>query len=246
MKDSNSIPLLTFQGTLRVSSLTIAEKLEKPHKNILRSLESVGRECSESFWRLNFEPRDYEMRGKSYPMYDLTKDGFTLLMMKFSGPKASAWRERFIAAFNAMENFIRDDLQLKARQIARQGRFEWQQARHSGKLIRRQTTDGIKAFASYATDRGSQNGSRYYMAITKMIGTALFGGTVDRDSLNEEELSILELGELVCSKTLLNGMGLNLPYKEIFQTAKTQVSVLGAMINHPGHCQIKPTLAIGG
>lgn len=59
--------------------------------------------CSAEFSRHNFVPRDYvDERGK--PLYSVTKtmDGFTTLAMGVTGPKASAFKEAYIAIFNAM------------------------------------------------------------------------------------------------------------------------------------------------
>ena len=40
--------------------------------------------------------------------YSITRDGFTILVMGFTGKKAMAWKERYIAAFNAMEKRLID------------------------------------------------------------------------------------------------------------------------------------------
>ena len=46
------------------------------------------------------------IRGKKYPLYFITKDGFMMLAMGFTGEKAAKFREMFIAAFNKMEQSI--------------------------------------------------------------------------------------------------------------------------------------------
>ncbi|OGS90840.1 MAG: hypothetical protein A2Z95_06125 [Gallionellales bacterium GWA2_60_18] len=40
-------------------------------------------------------------------MYEITRDGFTLLCMGFTGPEAMVWKERYIEAFNQMEAALR-------------------------------------------------------------------------------------------------------------------------------------------
>ena len=89
----------------KTSSLLIAEKFNKKHKNVLRIIENLS--CSEDFWRLNFEPRNYEYQtGKNQirqeKMYHITKDGFSMLVMGFTGKEAMIWKENFINAFNAL------------------------------------------------------------------------------------------------------------------------------------------------
>lgn len=86
------------------SSLIIAEEFGKEHRNVLRDISQV--ECSEEFSRLNFEPSAYMSRGKQYPCFNITRDGFTFLAMGFNGKKAAEFKEKFIAAFNAMEQAL--------------------------------------------------------------------------------------------------------------------------------------------
>jgi phage regulator Rha-like protein len=44
-------------------------------------------------------------------MYYVTRDGFSFLAMGFTGKKAAQWKEKYIAAFNAMEKYIREQQQ---------------------------------------------------------------------------------------------------------------------------------------
>ena len=59
----------------------------KRHDNVLRAIERL--ECSEKFNALNFEVVKYiDQKGQARTMYNMTKDGFTLLAMGFTGKKA--------------------------------------------------------------------------------------------------------------------------------------------------------------
>lgn len=90
------------ENRMFTTSLVIAEAFEKEHKNVLRDIENL--ECSEEFNRLNFEPVEYkDAKGEMRPAYRITRDGFAFLAMGFTGKKAAAWKEKFLAAFNAME-----------------------------------------------------------------------------------------------------------------------------------------------
>lgn len=96
------IELTVTNGQPTTTSLAIAERFGKQHKNVLQSIENL--ECSEEFNRLNFQPiARTDERNRLQPMYAVTKDGFVFLAMGFTGKEAAAWKERFIAAFNAME-----------------------------------------------------------------------------------------------------------------------------------------------
>jgi Rha family phage regulatory protein len=53
-------PALTvIDGKAIVTSLHIAQVFGKVHKNILRDIEDIRKDCPAEFSRLNFEPRDY-------------------------------------------------------------------------------------------------------------------------------------------------------------------------------------------
>lgn len=67
-----------------VTSLEIAERFEKEHKDVLKAIKNL--ECSEEFRGLNFEPSSYVTgQGKSAPMFWLTEEGFYFLAMGFTG-----------------------------------------------------------------------------------------------------------------------------------------------------------------
>lgn len=90
------------------TSLIISEAFEKQHKDVLRAVGSV--ECSKEFAERNFAPGSYFDANKQLrPMFNITRDGFTFLAMGFTGSKAAEFKEKFIAAFNAMENALLEE-----------------------------------------------------------------------------------------------------------------------------------------
>ena len=64
--------------------------------------------CSQEFRHANFGERSYENRGKIYPMYEITKDGFSFLVLGYNGRAAGEFKEKFIAEFNAREANIKN------------------------------------------------------------------------------------------------------------------------------------------
>lgn len=96
-----------------VSSRNVAENFEKKHKNVLQAIENL--ECSEEFARLNFQPTSETVAmpnggTRQDPAYDITRDGFTLLAMGFTGKKAMQFKEAYIKAFGEMERqFMNSD-----------------------------------------------------------------------------------------------------------------------------------------
>ena len=108
---SNAAALLQIKDQQAMAdSLGVAQHFEKQHKDVLRSIQNL--DCSEEFSQRNFAPSTYRTeRGKDYPMYLMTRDGFSFLVMGFTGPKAAQWKEKYIAAFNAIEAELRQEQQ---------------------------------------------------------------------------------------------------------------------------------------
>ncbi|MBA5605201.1 Rha family transcriptional regulator [Duganella sp. FT3S] len=95
---------------LVTDSLTVAKSFGKRHKNVLQAYDKL--QCSAQFMRLNFQPHEYvDGRGNIQRMVKMTKDGFVMLVMGFTGEAAMAFKEAYIAAFNAMAAYIALDQQ---------------------------------------------------------------------------------------------------------------------------------------
>lgn len=94
----------------RVDSLFVAQFFDKEHKNVLRDIAKitdVTSGLSADFARLNFEPSSYiNQQNKKQPCYMMTRDGFTILVMGYTGQKAMKFKELYIRRFNQMESFI--------------------------------------------------------------------------------------------------------------------------------------------
>lgn len=74
------IPMNSFgifcdmEDTARASSLIVAERFDKEHKNVIRDIENL--ECSEEFNRLNFERISYkDSMNRKQTAYAMTSDG---------------------------------------------------------------------------------------------------------------------------------------------------------------------------
>jgi Rha family phage regulatory protein len=81
-----NLALEVVNGRVMVSSLQVAEHFGKRHDNILRDIKRL--EIPEDFNLRNFAEIVYEdNRGRKQPMYLMTRDGFTLLVMGFTGPR---------------------------------------------------------------------------------------------------------------------------------------------------------------
>lgn len=111
------------------TSLIVAEVFGKEHKNVLRDIENLS--CSEGFNRLNFERITYkDARNREQSAYEMTKDGFSFLVMGYTGEKAGEFKERFINEFNKRESLLKNDdyILMRSQQIL-QKRLEASEAK---------------------------------------------------------------------------------------------------------------------
>jgi Rha family phage regulatory protein len=87
-------------------SQLVADVFEKEHKHVLRDIRELETKCSKEFWESNFGLSNYKVRGKEIPCYNLTRDGFTMLAMGFTGEKAIQFKEMYISKFNEIERML--------------------------------------------------------------------------------------------------------------------------------------------
>ena len=90
------------------SSRTIAEVFEKRHDNVLKDIDSLIEGSPKNIGSLFYETSyTHPQNNQEYREYLLTRDGFSLLAMGFTGKKALEWKLKYIEAFNKMENIIK-------------------------------------------------------------------------------------------------------------------------------------------
>ncbi|HEH5424341.1 TPA: Rha family transcriptional regulator, partial [Campylobacter jejuni] len=100
------VELEVVDNAVYTTSLSVAEVFNKNHKNIIRKINEFPKD---NFTKLNFEPSKYiDSTGRVLPCYKITRDGFSLLVMGFTGEKAYKWKIEFIKAFNEMEKRLRN------------------------------------------------------------------------------------------------------------------------------------------
>lgn len=109
-----------------VSSKQVAERFGKFHKDVLESIRDIL--AAENSATKFYHKTTFENRGKKYPMYLMNRDGFTLLVMGFTGKQALEWKVKYIKAFNKMEGLLNKRIAL----------------REAGKIARRSLTDTIR------------------------------------------------------------------------------------------------------
>ncbi len=102
--------LSEWNGKPVVSSRKVAEAFEKMHKHILRDIDNITETksgLSDKFIKNNFIASEYkDSTGRILPEYRLTRDGFVMLVMGYTGAKALQFKEAYINKFNEMEQYI--------------------------------------------------------------------------------------------------------------------------------------------
>lgn len=98
--------LVEIQGNqVVVASRKVAEHFEKLHKHVLDSIREIlsAENSADKF----FKEVSYIYKGRRLPEYIMTRDGFSLLAMGFTGRKALQWKLKYIEAFNRMEEALK-------------------------------------------------------------------------------------------------------------------------------------------
>jgi Rha family phage regulatory protein len=118
IKASKEIPMTEVvfvpgpQNEPMVSSREVATRFGKEHRRVLQSVREIMSSIDAEFSLHHFVQSTYSNeRGQSQPEILMTKDGFSLLAMGFTGPEAMKWKITFIKAFNLI---IGDVVAMKA------------------------------------------------------------------------------------------------------------------------------------
>jgi phage regulatory protein, rha family len=205
---------------LVTTSKIVAETFEKRHDHVLRDIEELKSDLP-NFGEMYTEDSYVDSQGRKQKMYLINRDGFSLLVMGYTGEKALKFKLDFIKAFNAMEQ------ELKRIYDERQ---QWLVEREKGKLVRHILTDTIKMKIA-----DSPHKKFMYSNYTRLIYKILFGKTFKelqlqyqikekeslRDYLTSEELKELEEMEMLISSLIGIGWGYE-QIKDFVITEKTK------------------------
>ena len=193
-----------------VTSLDVAETFVKEHKHVLRDIREL--ECSNEFRQSNFGQSEYlNEQNHRQPMYYITRDGFTLLVMGYTGEKAMKFKEAYIRQFNAMEKALIGKIREREKGIA----------------VRQALTNALKESKENERMHGFA-----YSTYTDMIYRILFGksakqireqnGLSKKDSLRDyfdtDDLRRIQSKEMLVSGLIDCGWG----YNEIKEFIKTE------------------------
>lgn len=173
MKELNLFPardnglVTVYNNQVVTTSLRVAEYFSRPHYDVLKSIKSL--DCSDLFREGNFSLSCYERKNgnitRSYPMYYLTRDGFTFLAMGFTGKVAARFKEAYINAFNDMEAMLRSS-----------------QATEYAKQLLKTKVEAFNQRISRSIEAGRKRHGIYYGPCGNMLPTLPFHDDVDLES----------------------------------------------------------------
>lgn len=182
-----------------VSSIDVADTFGKEHARVLRDIRELA--CSDEFRLGNFAESTYlNSQNKKQPMYFITRDGFTLLVMGYTGEKAMKFKEAYIRQFNAMEKML------------------------IGKMREREKGIAVRQALTGALQQSQENERMHghaYSTYTNVIYKAVFGKDAKhlredygiskkdnlRDYFNAEELDAVQHVEMLVSGLIGCGWG---------------------------------------
>lgn len=212
------IKLLRKEEVSVVTSLDVAETFGKEHKNVLADIRSIQRDISSAeFSALFYEDVYIASNGKKNPMYYMNRDGFTLLVMGYTGEKAMKFKIAYIKQFNAMEKVL------------------------IGKIKEREKGIAVRQALTKAIQQSNENERMHghaYSTYTDVIYKSVFGknakqlreeyGIAKKDNLRDrfsaEELEQIQNAEMLVSSLIGYGWG----YAEIKDFIMTKTKRLVA------------------
>ena len=104
VNQQNPIQLIMSGGKPTITSNDVAAKFEKEHKNVIQAIQNLINDGEGEGGRLNFQPSSYlNSQNKQQPNYQLSRRGFIILSMRFTGQRALKWQHEIVDLFESME-----------------------------------------------------------------------------------------------------------------------------------------------
>lgn len=196
-------------------SLTVAKLFEKRHDRVLRAVDNLVESLpkNEEHSKLFITSRRKADDGQFHRIYLMNRDGFSLLVMGFTGKKALQWKLKYIEAFNAMEKIITEKVTTT-----------WIETRKQGILTRKDETNVIQELVEYAKEQGSEHSTKLYMIYTKLANRMV--GVTNRDEATQAQLNDLSTMERLITKVVLDGMKEGIHYKQIYKNSKERLETV--------------------
>ena len=89
------------------TSLRVAESFSKAHRSVLLAIRNLTAK-NHAVGNMFAESTYVNKQGHEQPMYYMNRDGFSLLVMGFTGGAALQFKLKYIEAFNKMDEMIKE------------------------------------------------------------------------------------------------------------------------------------------
>jgi Rha family phage regulatory protein len=207
--------VFTRRNEAVTDSLTVAEYFHKEHRNVLRNIDKLVEGIPKNEQTPLFKEVEYieEQNGQTYRKYIMTRDGFSLLAMGFTGKKALQWKLKYIEEFNKMEQALTERKQ-----------EQYINARKTGMLTRKSETDVLKKLVEHAKAQGSTHADMLYVTYTKLVNKLV--GVKTRADADFRQLTDLMTLERVILSTVEEGISKGLDYHEIYKECKKKCELV--------------------
>lgn len=184
-----------------VTSLDVAETFGKEHKHVLEDIRRIGENLSTAeISALFYEGTYTASNGKKNPLYLMNRDGFTLLVMGYTGEKAMRFKLAYINQFNQMESLLKR------------------------KMVEREKGIAVRQALTKALQQSSENERMHghaYSTYTDLVYRSVFGKTAKqlreemgvskkdnlRDFFSSEELQMVQNAEMLVGSLMGYGWG---------------------------------------
>ena len=182
-----------------VTSIDVSETFGKRHDHVLRDVEKLKKDIP-NFGEMFFETTMPDSYGRSQKAFLMNRDGFTLLVMGYTGEKAMKFKIAYIKQFNAMEQAL------------------------IGKMKEREKGIAVRQALTKAIQQSSENERMHghaYSTYTDIVYKVVFGKTAKqlreeygitkkdnlRDYFNADEISKVQSVEMIVSGLVNCGWG---------------------------------------
>lgn len=214
-----------------VKSNDIAKIFEKQHKNVLKQIRRLTQDLEATNIATNkyFKDSSYlDSRGKQYPRFELTRKGFDLLVMGFTGTKALKYKVWYIDEFHKKDEIIANDKAL-AKLHLQDDMFL--ALRNESKDIRKMFTKVIQECELPQRIKENKDASRfvslraiaYTKLVYKVLNLQIPKGDNPRDVFEPVDVMKISMLEDKITTMIKTNTNNNIYYKDSYQIIKEEV-----------------------
>lgn len=199
------------------TSLKVAEYFGKRHNDVLRAIESAQDNLRKiaHVEKAIIKSEYVDAKGERRPMYLLNRDGFTFVVMGFTGAKATQLKWNYIQEFNAMEAAL-----------AERNSAEWQQIRAETKRGYKDLSAAVRELYEFAKAHGCNAPEKvFYENFSKLMNKTLGIKPGTRDDLATWQLYEIEklqfIARTIIAGLIAQGVDYHEPYRHFKATLET-------------------------